>query len=80
LRAQGKRHEDLMFFANQLLGAVARRHGRVESQADFDRWFKKLELHDPRLFLPRLRNVIDVMVQDDWWIDRSALQASLPVH
>ena len=26
----------------------------------------------------RLRNVIDVMVQDEWWIDRDSLRARLP--
>lgn len=80
LRAHGKQHEDLMFFANQMLGVVARRHSNVTDQAQFQAWLKRLELHDPALFLPRLRNVVDVLVQDDWWIDRDALRAKLPVH
>jgi hypothetical protein len=80
LRAQGKQREMLGFFANQLLGTVARRHANIETQADFERWFKRLELDDPQWFLPRLRNVIDVLVQDDWWIDRDALRARLPVN
>jgi len=25
-----------------------------------------------------LRNVVDVLVQENWWIDRDAIQASLP--
>jgi hypothetical protein len=36
-------------------------------------------LSDPAAFLPRLRNVVDVLVQEDWWFDRAALQAALPV-
>jgi len=32
------------------------------------------------LFLPRLGMVIDVIVQDNWWIDRDALRARLPVQ
>jgi hypothetical protein len=37
-----------------------------------------MELNDPAAFLPRLRNVVDVLVQDEWWFDRDALQAALP--
>jgi hypothetical protein len=78
IRAQGKDKENLMLFTNNLLASVARRHGNVESQEQFDYWFNKLELNDPALFLPRLRNVIDVMVQEQWWIDRDSIHAKLP--
>jgi hypothetical protein len=80
LRAKDKLHDDLMFFTNGLLGTVARRHGKVNSQEQFDYWYNKLELGDPQKFLPRLRNVIDVMVQNDWWLDREAIWAKLPVN
>ena len=39
---------------------------------------ERLELNDPDKFLVRLRNVVDVLVQDQWWIDREAIQAELP--
>ncbi len=80
LRAEGKIRENLLFFTSQLLANVARRHSRADDQEHFEAWFKKLELHDPALFLPRLRNVVDVLVQDSWWIDRDALRAKLPVN
>ncbi len=81
LRApEGKERENLLFYTNQMLATVARRQGDVHNQTDFEEWSKKLELHDPTLFLPRLRNVIDVLVQDAWWIDREALQQKLPVN
>ncbi len=80
LRAQEPQREHLLIFSNQLLAAVARRHSGVESQQDFDKWLQDMELNDPALFLPRLRNVVDVLVQDDWWFDRDVLQARLPVH
>jgi hypothetical protein len=80
LRAQGKQLEELRFFCMQLLGSVARRHSGIEEQEDFQTWLKKLELNDPSKFLVRLRNVIDVLVQDDWWVDRDAIHAKLPVH
>ncbi len=80
LRAEGKQHDNLSFFANQMLGNVARRHSDVDSQEKFDFWFKKLELDDPGKFLVRLRNVVDVLVQDDWWFDREQVQQTIPVN
>jgi len=78
LRAQGKDRENLLFFTNQLLATVARRHSNVESQGDFEAWIKKLELDSPDDFFGRLAQVLNVMVQDDWWVDRDALRAKLP--
>ena len=78
--AEGPQRENLLFYTNQMLATVARRHSEVLGQQDFDRWFRKLELHDPALFLARLRNVVDVLVQDEWWIDRDALRGKLPVN
>lgn len=78
VRAQGRQREDLMFFATQLLGNVARRHSGVDSQAQLDAWMERLELKEPEKFLIRLRNVVDVLVQDDWWFEREALQERLP--
>ncbi len=76
--ADGAEKERLSFFSQQLLGRVARRHGEVENQDQFDLWVQRLELNDPDKFLVRLRNVVDVLVQDQWWFDREALQAQIP--
>jgi hypothetical protein len=78
VRTQGKQRDDLSFYVNNLIATVARRHSKVESQAQFDYWFNKLELNEPGKFLPRLRNVVDVLVQEDWWLDRDAIWAKLP--
>lgn len=75
---EGAERDRLTFFAQQLLGKVARRHSEVESQAQFELWIERLELDDPDKFLVRLRNVVDVLVQDQWWFDRDALQAQIP--
>ncbi len=75
---EGPEKERLGFFAEQLLGRVARRHSEVENQDQFDRWVERLELNDPDKFLVRLRNVVDVLVQDRWWFDREALRAEIP--
>jgi len=78
VRANGKHRDDLMFFATQLLGAVARRHSGVDTPEQLDLWMDRLELKEPEKFLVRLRNVVDVLVQDDWWFDREALRDRLP--
>jgi len=80
IRAEGSQRDNLMFFATQILGNVARRHSGVDSQEAFDLWMEKLELKEPEKFLVRLRNVVDVLVQDDWWFDREVLQERLPVN
>ncbi len=78
MRAKEDTHNDLSFFATQMMGDVARRHSQIETQEQFDLWTKRMELDDPAKFLVRLRNVVDVMAQDDWWVDRDALRATLP--
>lgn len=80
LRAEGRMRDDLSFFTNNLLATVARRHSNVQGQEAFDFWMKKLEFDDPAKFLVRLRNVLDVLVQEEWWFDRDALRARLPVN
>lgn len=75
---EGRDKEQLAFFAQQLLGKIARRHSNVESEQQFKLWIERLELNAPDKFLVRLRNIVDVLVQDEWWFDRDALQAQLP--
>ncbi len=78
MRSEGKQRDNLTLFTNHMLGAVARRHSDVSRQEQFDFWMEKMELTEPEKFLPRLRNVVDVLVQEDWWVDREAIWASLP--
>jgi hypothetical protein len=78
VRAQDRQREDLMFFATQILGTVARRHSGVDSPEQLEHWMERLELKEPEKFLVRLRNVVDVLVQDEWWFDRQELQERLP--
>jgi hypothetical protein len=80
LRAPPERREELALFSGGLLATVARRHAGVQTREEFDAWVERLELDDPARFLVRLRNVVDVMVQDAWWFDRDGLRARLPVN
>ena len=70
--------DTLQLFAGRMLADVARRHSAVTSQDEFEAWVTRLELNDPGRFLVRLRNVVDVLVQDAWRFDRDAVRASMP--
>lgn len=79
LRCSGKQYDDLSFYTQQMLGSVARQHSGINDQAQFERWLVRLELDQPEKMLVRLRNVLDVLVQDDWWIDRDQIRRQLPL-
>jgi hypothetical protein len=78
VRAQGRHRDDLMFFSTQTLSNVARRHSGVETPEQLDHWMDVLGLKIPEQFLAKLRRVVDVLVEDEWWFDREALQRRLP--
>jgi hypothetical protein len=81
LRAEGKQREDLLFFTGQRMGEVARRHskGTVDSQEMFDFWLERYELNEPGKFLPRLAQILDVIVPEgQWWFDRDELRNKIP--
>ena len=80
MRADDKQHESLSFLTMQIIAKVAKRHSNVDKQEQMDFWRERLELNDPQLFLPRLSQVVDVMVGDKWWFDRDELRARLPIH
>ena len=75
---EGAERERMQFFTQQLLGKVARRHSDVNNEQQFKYWIEKMELDQPDKFLVRLRNIVDVLVQEDWWFDREALQSRIP--
>jgi len=78
MRSNSAQREELRLFTGANLARVAKRHSNVESRQTMELWVERLELDVPAKFLVRLRNVIDVMVQFDWWFDRDELHASLP--
>ncbi len=80
LRCNGAERDNIGFLTQAMLGRVANRHSGIEDQTAFEHWLERLRLHSPQEFLPRLALVIDVLVQDDWWFDREALRARLPVN
>ncbi len=73
-----KKRSDLTFFTNQLLGQVARKHSQVEEQEIFDFWVEQLELNSPEKFIPRLAQVVDVIVDNNWWFDRDEIRQKIP--
>ena len=66
--------------AARMLNAVAWTHGKVKDERDFEIWYKTNQLDDPGVFLPLLSQSLDKMVGGEWWIDRDALRAKLPVE
>ena len=80
LRLEGEKRESVMFLTTNLLAQVAERHSSVSDQGQMNFWMDKLELNDPAKFLPKLAQVIDAIVAGDWWFDRDALRAKLPVN
>ena len=73
-----QRRDELKFFVTQMMGEVARRHSQVEEQEIFDFWVQQLELDDPQKFLPRLGQVVETLVDNDWWYDRDELRKLIP--
>ncbi len=80
IRASDEDVEDLTFLTRNMLARVAERHSAVTTQDQLDSWMVKLELRDPAVFLPRMGKVLDIIVMDQWWIDRDALRSRLPVN
>ncbi|MGV6818730.1 MAG: hypothetical protein ACWA44_15850 [Thiotrichales bacterium] len=80
VRASDDEFDDLSFLSRNLIAKVAERHSQVATQEALDIWLQKLELTDPADFLPRMGKVLDIIVMDQWWIDRDALRAELPIQ
>ena len=81
LRANDENHDSLSFLTTNMIAKVAQRHGDVKSQDALNFWMDKLQLKDPEVFLPRMSMVLDAIVGDaDWWFDKEALRAKLPVN
>jgi hypothetical protein len=74
LRADDEQHASQGFLADNLIARVAERHSSVRDQAALNKWMDRLELRDPQVFLPRLSQVVDVIVGDAWWFDRDELR------
>lgn len=80
LRTTGQEHEDLCLLTAQVIAQVAKRHRGIDDQQGINIWLEMLQLNDPGELLPRLARILDVIVEDRWWIDRDALRAKLPVN
>ena len=74
MRADDEMHESQGFLANNLIAMVAKRHSNVQNQTELDQWLKRLELRDPQVFLPRMGQVVETIVDNKWWFDRAALR------
>jgi hypothetical protein len=81
LRTEGEEHDSLTFFTNQLVAGVAKRHRGIEYDPGMIKmWIEILGLNDVKELLSRLALMLDAITGGDWWIDRDALRARLPVN
>ncbi|MDH5764911.1 MAG: hypothetical protein OEZ38_02755 [Gammaproteobacteria bacterium] len=81
LRCDEDQLDSLNFLTTNMIAKVAQRHSDVKSQDALNFWMDKLELKDPQVFLPRMGMVLNAIVEEDeWWFDRDALRAKLPVN
>ncbi len=81
LRTEGEEQESLTFFTRQILAGVAKRHRGIEDDPDMIKmWIEILGLNDVKELMRRLADVVDAITGDNWWIDRDALRAKLPVN
>ena len=69
---------DITFFARQLLTSVADGHSHVADQGSFDIWHKALELDKPEVFLPKLSNAVNQLIDDGWWFDKDKMLTDIP--
>lgn len=80
LRLEGEKRDSVMFLTSAMLAKVAERHSNVNSQEAMNLWLNRLGLLDPKVFLPRLGQVVDAITEGQWWYDREGLRSRLPVH
>ena len=80
LRLEGEKRDSVMFLTTNMIAKVAERHSNITDQGQLNFWMDKLELNDPQLFLPKLAQVIDAIVAENWWFDKDELRAKLPTH
>lgn len=80
VRAEDHEYESLSFITKNILVKVAERHSDIKSQDQLDAWMMRMELNDPKDFLPRIGKVLEIVVMDQWWFDREELRSRLPVN
>jgi hypothetical protein len=81
IRTTGDEHESLTFFTKQIIAGAAKRHRGIEGDPEMIKmWIEILGLNDVKELLSRLAVMLDAITGDDWWIDRDALRARLPVN
>jgi len=83
LRLTDEKRDSVMFLTTNMLSKVAERHSNVKDQGQLNFWMDKLELNDPTVFIPRMGQVIDALVNGNWWygsyIKPSSMQRTLNV-
>ncbi len=72
--------QNLSFLTSQIIAKVAKRHRKIEDEEMIQIWIEMLELNDTDKLFPRLAQMLDVIVDNQWWFDRETLRSQLPVN
>lgn len=80
LRTRGDKQESLLFLTGHVLGQVAQGHSHITDQEGFDLWIERLQLNEPAILLPKLAQILEVMVDNRWWFDKERLRQEIPAH
>ncbi|MBF0284751.1 MAG: hypothetical protein HQL51_09860 [Magnetococcales bacterium] len=81
VKLRGPRHADPELAhaqALQMLRFTSNAQGvEPDNQEAFLQWVADHQLNDPEVIIPPVFELIDALVQGDWWIDREAVQQEM---
>lgn len=79
-RAEDQERENLTFLTTQIIAKVAERHRGIKDQDTLNTWIAMYELDDTAKLLEKLAIILDAITAKQWWYDKDAIRAELPVN
>jgi len=79
-RAEDQERANLTFLTTQIIAKVAERHRGIKDQETLNTWITMYELDDTGKLLEKLAIILDAITAKQWWYDRDAIRAELPVN
>jgi len=79
-RAKDQERENLVFLTTQVIAKVAERHRGIKDQETLNTWIKMYELDDIDQLLEKLAVILDAITAKQWWYDKEAIRAELPIN
>ncbi len=79
-RAKDQEHANLTFLTTQIIAKVAERHRGIKDQETLNTWIAMYELNDIDKLLEKLAIILDAITANQWWYDKDAIRAELPLN